>query len=143
MRLLNPTAKHQTVHKDTTVECCLPVAEVCDTGDELLTVASCEKPDAYGCQARDASAGVPDFLQDLLSRSYEHLDSDHRGEVAAFLTEFVNVFSASDDDLGKTGILKHRINTEVNSRFDSGPGECLYTRGRKQRLKCRRYSNEE
>ena len=44
MRLLNPTAKHQTVHKDTTVAWCEPVAEVFDTEDELLTVASCQKP---------------------------------------------------------------------------------------------------
>lgn len=37
-----------------------------DTGDELLTVSSCQ-PDAYGCQARNGNAGVPDFLQHLLN----------------------------------------------------------------------------
>ena len=45
LRFLNPTAKSQAVKKDTTVACCEPVIEVCDTGDELLTVASCQKYD--------------------------------------------------------------------------------------------------
>ena len=61
-RKLNPTAKPQTVHKDTTVAWCEPVAEVFDTEDELLTVASCQKPDAYVCQARNAGAEVPERL---------------------------------------------------------------------------------
>lgn len=47
LRLLNPTAKPQAVQKDTTVAWCEPVIEVSDTGDELLTVASCQKYD--GC----------------------------------------------------------------------------------------------
>ena len=68
-------------------------------------------PDAYGCQARNACAEVPDFLQDLLNRSSKHLGSDQGGEIAALLIEFADVSSASDDDLDKTGIVRHRINT--------------------------------
>ena len=52
------------------------------------------------------------YLKDLLNRSSKHLGSDQRGEVAAVLPEFADVFSASDDDdLGKTGIVRHRIDT--------------------------------
>ena len=47
----------------------------------------------------------------MLNRSSRHLGSDHRGEVADLLTEFADVFSTSDDDLGKTGIVRHQINT--------------------------------
>ena len=111
LRLLIPTSKPQTVHKDTTVAWCEPLVEVRDTGDELFSVASCQKSNAYGCQARNTNAKVPDFLQDLLNRSYRHLGSDQRGKDAALLTEFADVFSTSDDDLGKTGIVRHRINT--------------------------------
>ena len=47
------------------------------------------------------------YLKDLLNRSSKHLGSDQRGEVAAVLPEFADVFSASDDDdLGKTGIVR-------------------------------------
>ena len=66
-------------------------------------------PDAYGCQARNASAKAPNFLKDLLSRSSTLIGSDHRWKVAALLTEFADAFSASDDDLDKTGILRHRM----------------------------------
>ena len=137
LRPLNPTAKPQTVHKDTTVAWCEPLVEVRDTGDELLSVASCQKSNAYGCQARNTNAEVPDFLQDLLNRSSRHLGSDHRGEVADLLTEFADAFSTSDDDLGKTGIVRHRINTGGAQPIRQRPGECLYTRDRKQRQKCR------
>ena len=74
-----PHCKPQTVHKDMTIAWCEPVAEVCDTGDELLNVASCQKPDVYGCQARNANAEVPDFLQDLLNQSYRHLAVTREG----------------------------------------------------------------
>ena len=92
---------------------CEPVVEVCDTGDELFTVASCQNPtpDAYGCQARNSSAEAPDFLKDLLSRSSTLIGSDHRWEVAALLTEFADAFSAADDYLDKTGIVRHRMDT--------------------------------
>ena len=47
----------------------------------------------------------------MLNQSSQHLDAGQREEVAALLTEFADVFAASDDDLGKTGIVKHRIDT--------------------------------
>lgn len=72
--------------------------ELCDTGDELLTVTFCQKSDE--CQARNASVEVPNLLKDLLDRSCKYLGSDKRGEVAALLTECGDVFSASNDDLG-------------------------------------------
>ena len=52
------------------------------------------------------------YLKDLLNRSSKHLGSEQRGEVAVVLPEFADVFSAfDDDDLGKTGIVRHRIDT--------------------------------
>ena len=74
-----------------------------------MTVASCQKSDGH--KATDASTKVPDFLEDLLNRSSRHLDAGQREEVAGLLTEFADVFATSDDDLGKTGIVKHRIDT--------------------------------
>lgn len=139
LRLLNSTAKFQTVHKDTIMAWCEPMIEVWDTRYELLTVASCQKPDGY--QARNASAEVPD----VLNWSSKHLGNDQRGEVAILLKQFADMFSASDDDLGKAGIGRHRIDRGGAQpiRFDNGPNECLYIRGWKQRLKFRKCSKEE
>ena len=109
LRLLNTTSSHQTVHKGTTVAWCEPVCEVPDAGGGTVTVASCQE--SPGTREPDGSTKVPDFLNDLLHRSSPHLDTRQQGEVAAILTEFADVFAASDEDLGKTGVVKHRIDT--------------------------------
>ena len=53
---------------------------------------------------------VLEFLVDLLNQSEGCLDSKCRKEVAAPLIEFTDVFAASDDNLGRTSIVKHKIN---------------------------------
>ena len=102
LRLLNPTTEPRTVYKNTTVAWCEPV----EAPTEQPTVAACQLG-----SGNPVLSQVPEFLLELLDRSSEHLNSNQREDVAALLTEFADVFAASADDLGRTGVVKHRINT--------------------------------
>ncbi len=41
----------------------------------------------------------------------KELPKDQHNKVAALLVEYQDVFSSGDDDIGKTGVVKHRIET--------------------------------
>ena len=54
---------------------------------------------------------VPDHLADLFQRSISGLAKKQCEEVAKLLTKHQPAFSRSDDDLGRTGIIRHKIPT--------------------------------
>ena len=49
-------------------------------------------------------------LQDMYQRSCVQLDTDQSLRLKELLLEFVGVFAVDDDDLGRTGLVKHTIN---------------------------------
>ena len=54
---------------------------------------------------------VPEHLTDLFNRTVVGMDSSQRKEVAKLLCKYGDVFSSSDNDIGRTGIIKHKIPT--------------------------------
>ena len=54
---------------------------------------------------------VPEHLVDLFERSKEGIDQVFHGKIAKLLCENQDVFAISDSDIGKTGLVKHHINT--------------------------------
>ena len=54
---------------------------------------------------------VPDHLQDLWRKSCEHLDLEQSTILAETLTEYADVFSKDDLDLGCFSTVKHKIDT--------------------------------
>lgn len=50
-------------------------------------------------------------LENLLDRTSKNLSRDQEGEVCKLLKEFRNLFAVSDNDLGHTNIVKHKIDT--------------------------------
>ena len=57
------------------------------------------------------SASLPEHLSNVYSRCTEGLDSKQQQEVHDLLLEFQDVFAATSDDMGRTGITKHCIDT--------------------------------
>ncbi|CAC5369227.1 unnamed protein product [Mytilus coruscus] len=60
-------------------------------------------------------------LKNLISRSQKHLNSKEDAVVENLLKEYEMLFSASDSDLGKTNVVKHKINTGTASPIKQAP----------------------
>ena len=54
---------------------------------------------------------VPDHLQDLFQRTINGLSCAQSASIAKLLIKHQSTFSESDNDLGRTGIIRHRIPT--------------------------------
>ena len=54
---------------------------------------------------------MPEHLTGLFNRTVIDMDKSQRKEVAKLLTKYSDVFSKSDADIGRTGIIKHKIPT--------------------------------
>ena len=55
--------------------------------------------------------GLPEHLWDLLERCSALLSEGEIDEVVKLLTEYQDVFSAGEYDIGRTGLIRHRIGT--------------------------------
>ena len=56
-------------------------------------------------------SSLPDHLRDLYARSSSGMSSAQKKQVAKLLKKYGKTFSASENDLGRTGIIKHKITT--------------------------------
>ena len=54
---------------------------------------------------------LPKHLKDLYSRSREGLNAGQQRRLLKLLLQFQDIFSKRPQDLGKTGLAKHEINT--------------------------------
>ena len=106
LRLLNPTDSTKTVYKDSIAATCEPAQ--CIDEDNRLGV-NCVKPQAVDSEA--SLETIPDHLTDVYTRSCKELDEKQQRDVSSLLKEFSDVFSSSPEDIGRTNIVTHRINT--------------------------------
>ena len=66
--------------------------------------------------------GVPEHLQDLFSESIEELDTEaDRERFAEFLITYQGAFAVSAEDLGRTGKVRHRIDTGAHPPIRQPP----------------------
>ena len=75
----------------------------------LVLNVHCTKVKDDGCSQPIA---VPTHLQDLYTRTVEGLTTEQCKQVAGLLIKHQSTFSDSDEDLGRTGIIRHRIITK-------------------------------
>ena len=54
---------------------------------------------------------LPEYLKDLWERSSVHLTTEQSSELAKLLTKYQSAFAKSSDDLGRTNLVQHYINT--------------------------------
>ena len=62
-------------------------------------------------QQNNNPPAVPDYMQDMYTRSSVHLSEAEKTQLANLLNEFKNVFAKSSSDLGRCDIIQHSINT--------------------------------
>ena len=79
----------------------------------VSSVVACEvvqnQGDTEGNGANELT--VPSHLQALYEASIKELPINQHAKVAKLLIEYADIFSSGDGDLGRTGAVKHRIET--------------------------------
>mgnify|MGYP000034807019 CR=1 FL=1 len=98
LRILNPNEESRVVRRGTTVG---TIATV-DVDSVVVPGMS------HGCEV---NGELPVYLHDLYERSKANLSEEFHEEVKACLVEFQDVFSSGEDDIGRTDVVKHHINT--------------------------------
>ena len=107
LRVLNITTKPVKVYKGSVAATCEPVTEIHVVGTKTV------EQDGLRVMRvnRESTDQVPEYLLDLFERSVVNLDAVQRRGLVNLLLEYADVFAKSADDMGRTGLVKHRINT--------------------------------
>ena len=95
VRIMNITNKTKTLYPETNIATLSHVSSV-QTVNEVV-IPENEK--------------VPGHLKDLYERTITDMNFEQQVQVAKLLKKYSDVFSESDNDIGRTGIIKHRIPT--------------------------------
>ena len=83
-----------------------------DGGDNIAVTGSEEGTEIVEGDLSTTPTTVPEHLRDLFERSTKHLDNTaQKDAVKSLLSQYADVFASSLEDLGRTGLEKHKINT--------------------------------
>ena len=105
VRLMNPTDEPRKIYQNTVVAICEPASEVVERN---LMVSTC----SLGTLDETADSWeIPDHLAVLYERSCKYLEPDQQRELGSLLTEYRNSFVKTSNDLGRTDLVEHKINT--------------------------------
>ena len=97
VRMLNLSEKQQRIKSGVAVAVCASVQSVLSKDADKI---------------EHSSQALPDHLRDLYSRSVDGLNPERRTQICKLLCEFSDVFSKGPQDLGRTDVIQHRINTQ-------------------------------
>ena len=103
MSVINTGETPITVHAEQHMGTCTPFYERPD--EQSICVRSIQ-PDSP-----EHLDELPSHLQDLFERSAVHLDESQMSSLKSLLIKFKDTFSRNSDDIGRTSITQHKINT--------------------------------
>ncbi|KAJ8034222.1 hypothetical protein HOLleu_20966 [Holothuria leucospilota] len=112
LRIMNPSAMPVTLYKGTTVGTCEPVIVIEASQENRVNCISVGEEATVEKDSGGSENGVlPEHMQNLAKRSCRDLDAGQRRKVMELLADFADVFAKTPDDLGRTNVAKHRIET--------------------------------
>lgn len=129
LRVFNPTENEVTLYKDSqpaTVEFSIQILDD-DTAPETRTPKSVgvihtdDAADTESTTADQGQSSLPDHIQKLLDGAGCDLSDTQRNQAECFLMKFSELFSSGNSQLGRTNIVKHRINTGDNPPIKQCP----------------------
>ena len=100
VRIVNLSSETQTIYPGTIVGNLSPIEEV------MSVMETNEIP-----KTRDGSKEIPEHMKDIYERSTRNLESEDRAKARDLLLRYAHVFSTSDEDVGRTDFVKHKIHT--------------------------------
>ncbi|XP_063969536.1 uncharacterized protein LOC135157539 [Lytechinus pictus] len=97
VRVFNPSSSNKVIMKNT------PIATMTEIDrNEIQEVPK---------YTTVSDGKVQDHLRDLLNRSTEGVATEYHHEIEKLLIEFQDIFSKGDDDIGRTNLVQHKIDT--------------------------------
>lgn len=112
VRILNTADKTQTIGAQTVVAVAKPVSNVAELEfPEINSQGSTSGIDQSQRRAEESGDLLPDPLRELWRRSSEQLTEEESQAVAGLLHRHKDVFSLSEQDLGRTNLVTHNIDT--------------------------------
>ena len=94
LRIMNPLTETQILYPGTNISTLSPVENI--------------QPVNLNSKKID---NIPSHLQDLYKRTTDGMNKEQSKEVAKLLQRYEHIFSESDFDIGRTGIIRHQIDT--------------------------------
>jgi transposase InsO family protein len=110
LRAVNLTAKPQTVYKGTRVATCERIDKLLDSKVDK-TLYETARVNKMSSTPDNSDAGVPEHLEGLYATCKDNLTADQQHTFREFLVTHQSVFAKSKGDLGRTNVVKHKINT--------------------------------
>ena len=112
IRVLNPTESQRVIKK----------------GMELgyLTTISDKDVQESKLSYMSSNPTLPDYLLDLYHRTTAELPEEYHAAVAKLLTNYQDVFSKGDQDIGRTNVVKHHIDTGQSRPIRQRPRKSLF-----------------
>lgn len=97
LRLMNLSDETQTLYPGRHIASTCPVTKITDVKLDQVQFSQ--------------TSNIPGHLQDLYNSTISGLDHNQTKAVAKLLSKYSDVFSKHDYDIGRTGIIKHKIST--------------------------------
>ena len=96
LRVLNVSGKEQVLYANTHIATCHPVSYMNEITQE---------------RGSEVNATLPEYLRPAWENAQENLTSEQSEQVKTLLMKHKDVFAKNKTDLGRTDIVKHKINT--------------------------------
>ena len=96
LRVLNVSGKEQVLYANTHIATCHPVSSMREITQE---------------RGSEVNENLPEYLRLAWENAQENLTSDQSEQVKTLLMKHKDVFAKNKTDLGRTDIVKHKINT--------------------------------
>ena len=74
------------------------------------------------------AAGLPSYLDSLFNESTRDMDEVDREKVKGLLIKYSSLFSSSKNDIGRTNVICHHINTGTNAPIKQPPRRVPFNR---------------
>ena len=97
--VVNLGSETTTVYAKTTLGTCESYEE-CYDGPRIARVTE-----------QELSQSLPEHLIELFERSAGHLNESEKADFGRLLCKYSSVFSSSSEDIGRTNLVQHTINT--------------------------------
>ena len=80
-------------------------------GTNIANACSVTEVQSVKAKPNTSESAVPSHLADLYKRTVEGMNGSQQKQVAHLLNKYSSVFSETDDDIRRTGVLRHKIPT--------------------------------
>ena len=108
LRIMNTTTSVRTINPGTVIGKFSPVEEMMSAGGD-------------DADRTEPSEDLPEHLKDLYDRCTVNLTEGNKMKAKQLLIKYSRLFSATDEDVGRTNIVKHKINTGTHDPVKQPP----------------------